>query len=232
MSGDFALRPQGDRAVLAQFREEISPDVSSQVVALCSALDAGNFEGIVGCVPAYRTLTVEYDPRIVSYRRVCRMIRAAAKSAGNGSRQGRVVRIPVLYGGEMGPDLQDVADQAGMSQEEVVRRHTAPEYRVYMLGFRPGFPYLGGLDESIATPRRPSPRQRIEAGSVGIAGSQTGIYPEESPGGWNIIGRTPIKLFDKEKMSALLEPGDTLKFEAVDMETYRLIEERGVWPFD
>ena len=136
------------------------------------------------------------------------------------------MRIPVCYGGKFGPDLEEVANHAGLSAEEVILRHTAPDYHVYMLGFRPGFPYLGGLDPAIACPRRATPRQTVEQGSVGIAGAQTGVYPEPSPGGWNLIGRTPLKLFD-EKALSLIHPGDTVRFERIDETEYNAIEKSG-----
>ena len=230
MGRRFRLIPQGDRAVSVVFPAQISPEIHGQVVALDRALEQAPREGVLGTLPSYHTLMVEYDPRVLSYRQVCRWIRRAAGGLEQSAGGGRLVRVPVCYGGNFGPDLEEVAAHTGLSPEEVVCRHSAGEYRVYLLGFRPGFPYLGGMDPTIGAPRRPTPRQRIPAGSVGIAGEQTGIYPEESPGGWNLIGRTPLRLFDEEKLTSLLRPGDVLRFDPVDPEVYQAVAEKGVWP--
>ena len=209
------------------FENEISEKVNSRVIALDGAVRAAAPEGVVGSIPAYRTLTVEYDPMRITYGQVCLFLRGLTET-GAAPAAGRLVRVPVVYGGEYGPDLGAVAAHAGLSGQEVVSRHCAPEYRVYMLGFMPGFPYLGGLDPSIACPRKTVPRLRVEGGSVGIAGMQTGVYPEPSPGGWNIIGRTPLTLFGEEKGS-LLCAGDTVRFVPIDEKEYERIMEKGEW---
>ena len=228
MGAPFALQPHGDRAVSVVFPSEISEAVSRTVLAMCDALDAARLPGIISCVPAYHTLLVEYDPLLLTYGQAAELLRSLAWDEARET-PGRVVTIPVCYGGELGPDLERVAEHTGLTPREVVARHAAGAYRVYMLGFRPGFPYLGGLDPRLATPRRKTPRARVEGGSVGIAGEQTGVYPEPSPGGWNIIGRTPLKLFDEEKLS-LLRPGDTLRFLPVDLAAYEAALEKGGWP--
>lgn len=222
------ILPHGDRAVTVVFPPEISPEVNRRVLALCAALDRAQRQGIVACVPAYHTLLVEYDPLLMTYEEVLACIRALP-GADVEEETGRTVSIPVCYGGEFGPDLGLVAAQSGLTPEEVIARHSGGSYRVYMLGFRPGFPYLGGLDPQLATPRLATPRPRIEAGSVGIAGDQTGVYPEASPGGWNIIGRTPLALFDEGRAAALLRPGDMLRFVPVNREEYERIREKGGW---
>lgn len=231
MIGDMENRPRllphGDRAVDIVFENRISPAINRRVIALDAAIRSGAPEGIIGCIPAYRTLTVEYDPMRITYGQVCLFLRSISETADL-PQQGRLVRIPVLYGGAYGPDLDAVAVHAGLSVQETVRRHAEPEYHVYLIGFLPGFPYLGGLDPKLACPRKATPRLRVEGGSVGIAGLQTGVYPESSPGGWNIIGRTPIKLFD-EKTLSLLSAGDRVKFVPIDAETYRSVSETGVW---
>ena len=228
MEQTVKLLPQGDRAVSVVFPEEISEAVNAQVLALCAAIDEAKIPGIVSCVPAYHTLLVEYDPLQLTYGQaagqICSLVGEDRQETG-----GRIVELPVCYGGDFGPDLAVVAAHTGLTPEEVIARHTRGTYRVYMLGFRPGFPYLGGLDPALATPRLPTPRRRIEGGSVGIAGAQTGVYPEASPGGWNLIGRTPVKLFDEER-GPLLRPGDTLRFTPVDRPTYDAMRETGVWP--
>lgn len=231
MSGGMENRPKllphGDRAVDIVFENRISPAINRRVIVLDAAIRSGAPEGIVNCIPAYRTLTVEYDPMRITYGQVCLFLRGIAMTADL-PQQGRLLRIPVLYGGAYGPDLETVAAHAGLSVQETIQRHAEPEYHVYMIGFLPGFPYLGGLDPKLACPRKATPRLRVEGGSVGIAGLQTGIYPEASPGGWNLIGRTPIRLFDADTLS-LLSAGDRVKFVPIDAETYRAICETGVW---
>ncbi|MBQ8074738.1 MAG: 5-oxoprolinase subunit PxpB [Oscillospiraceae bacterium] len=227
MNRNLTLLPHGDRAVDLVFENRISPEVNAEVQAFCRAVIHTKPDGILGCIPAYRTLTVEYDPLRLTYGQVCLFLRSL--SAPEAEEEGGIlVRIPVCYGGEFGPDLGAVAKYAGFSEQEIIRRHTAPDYPVYMLGFRPGFPYLGGLDPLIACPRRAVPRQSVEGGSVGIAGGQTGVYPEASPGGWNIIGRTPLRLFDETSLS-LLHPGDTVRFEAVSEDVFWAIAKRRRW---
>jgi len=228
MAEKLMLLPQGDRAISVVFEEEISPKTNSKVLALCRALDSACIPGIVGCVPAYRTLLVEYDPLILTYAQAAGKIRACSTKT-TGENVGCLVEIPVCYGGEFGQDLDEVAAHSGLTAQEVIEAHSGREYRVYMLGFRPGFPYLGGLDPRLAMPRRKMPRPCIEGGSVGIAGNQTGIYPQSSPGGWNLIGRTPLTLFD-ETNRAQLAPGDTLRFIPVDEELYYLVKKAGRWP--
>ena len=221
------LLPHGDRAVDVVYENSISVDINSRVTALFDAVITNRPDGIVGCVPAYRTLTVEYDPMRITYGQVCLFLRGILDAAPN-MKDGRLVEIPVLCGGEYGPDLEAVAKHAGLSAEEIIKRHSAPEYHVYMIGFMPGFPYLGGMDPLIACPRKQTPRLRVEGGSVGIAGMQTGIYPEASPGGWNIIGRTPIKLFDETTLS-LLSAGDKVRFVPISAEDFEKAERTGEW---
>ena len=222
MEEKLTLLPHGDRAVDIVFENVISPKVNARVHALSRTVLGKEHPGIINCIPGYRVLTVEYNPLCLTYGQICLFLRGLSVEEEKGS-AGRLVKIPVCYGGSFGPDLEDVAKHAGLSEEEVIRRHTAPDYHVYMLGFRPGFPYLGGLDPTIACPRRATPRQVVEQGSVGIAGAQTGVYPEPSPGGWNLIGRTPLKLFDEETFS-LIHPGDTVLFERIDESEYKTIE--------
>lgn len=218
MGAPAEILPHGDRAVDIVFEDRISIEINSRVLALAEVVSAHMPQGVIGCIPAYRTLTVEYDPMRISYGQICLFLRGMLGAESVPAR-GRLIRIPVVYGGEFGPDLEAVARAAELSERETAERHFMREYHVYMIGFMPGFPYLGGLDPAIACPRRSTPRLRVEAGSVGIAGLQTGIYPEASPGGWNIIGRTPLKLFDDEKLS-LLSAGDRVRFVPIDREAY------------
>ena len=225
MEGKLLLLPHGDRAVDVVFENGISPEVNARVHALSRAVLSKEHPGIINCIPGYRVLTVEYDPLRLTYGQICLFLRGLSVKEGK-ENSSRLIKIPVCYGGRFGPDLKEVAEHTGFSEEEVIRRHTAPDYHVYMLGFRPGFPYLGGLDPDIACPRRATPRQMVEQGSVGIAGAQTGVYPEPSPGGWNLIGRTPLKLYDEETFS-LIRPGDTVRFERIDETEYKTIERNG-----
>ena len=218
--------PHGDRAVDLVFENSISPEINAMVHAFSRAVQSARPDGVLGCIPAYRTLTVEYDPLRMTYGQVCLFLRSLSVTEG-GEEGGSLVKIPVCYGGAFGPDLSTVAEHAGLSEKELIRRHTAPDYPVYMLGFRPGFPYLGGLDPLLACPRRAVPRQSVEAGSVGIAGEQTGVYPEASPGGWNIIGRTPLTLFDETALSSLIHPGDTVRFEEIPEDVFWTMAKEG-----
>jgi inhibitor of KinA len=212
----LGYRPMGDGAVLVEFKDELSLEVNGQVRALLAALDADPPAGILDLVPAYRTLLVIYDPLTIEYDALLERLRVRERESLGYAPPSRRLTIPVAYGGEFGPDLADVAAHTGLSEAEVIARHGGGQYLVYFLGFSPGFPYLGGLDPALATPRLTQPRTRVPAGSVGIAGSQTGIYPQATPGGWRIIGRTPLRLYDPSAADPfLLRAGDELRFRPV-----------------
>ena len=209
-----AIEPLGDAALLVRLGEVIDETTHRRVRAAYAALAAAAVPGVGDIVPAYTTLTVHYDPTRADYgaleRRLMEVLAAASEETSPAS---RVVSIPVRYGGDDGPDLAAVAAHAQLGMDEVVRRHVAGEYVVHMIGFAPGFPYLAGLDPRLACPRRESPRARVPAGSVGIGGSQTGIYPIEIAGGWQLIGRTSLTLFDAEREPpSVLAPGDRVQF--------------------
>ena len=216
----FEVEALGDRALRITLGQHIDPAVNRQVHQLAGVLRASGLPGLEDLVPAYATLTVHYDPAAWSRDGLppFAALEAAVQHLWRGAAAGvlpapRQIEIPVCYGGEAGPDLAEVAQLCGLAQAEVIRRHTAPEYLVYLLGFAPGFSYLGGLDPTIAAPRRGTPRLKVPAGSVGIAGLQTGIYPMATPGGWQIIGRTPRLLFNPaQEDPCLLRPGDLLRF--------------------
>jgi len=218
-SNDFRCYPLGDSAIVIQFADEISITINQKIRAIGEFLDEYTFEGFVEYVPAFSTLTIYYQPGLVSFQELETMVQEMMEElpeATAGS-QSAAIEIPVVYGGEWGPDLEFVALHNKLSIEEVIKIHSSPEYLVYMIGFAPGFPYLGGMDSRIATPRRETPRSKIFAGAVGIAGMQTGIYPIETPGGWQIIGKTTIDLFDKENESpVLLKAGDRIRFIPVE----------------
>ena len=216
---DLALEEIADCAWLLRFDDAISREVNERVHAAARALRSAALPGVVDIVPAYSSLAVLFDePSVESRDALAERVYELALVAGSGRGvPRRTVEIPVAYGGEHGPDLAELATRLGIGADEIVRRHTAADYIVGMLGFLPGFPYLIGLDASLAAPRRATPRTRVPAGSVGIGGAQTGIYPIESPGGWQLIGRTSAVLFDARREPAvLLEPGDCLRFRAVD----------------
>jgi inhibitor of KinA len=209
--------PNGDKMVLVEFAEEISPAVHSQVLSLASQLEFVPIGGVIEWIPSYRSLGVVYDPRQITYRELVARLQSLDISTPQVARPSlQRIEIPVCYGGAMGPDLSLVAEHHQLSPEEVVELHTTGDYRVYLLGFTPGFPYLGGMSARLATPRLAEPRLRVPAGSVAIGGNQTGIYPIESPGGWRLIGRTPLRLFDLERTPPfLLSAGDHVHFRAI-----------------
>jgi len=230
-----ALRVEalGDRALVAVLGDRIDPNVNARVHQFAALVRARGLAGVTDLVPAYATLTVHYDPALWAGRGAPphqalreELLRIWGRARARAPGKARRVELPVCYGGEFGPDLAEVASRCGLSEAEVVRRHSAAVYRVYMLGFAPGFAYLGGLDPAIAAPRRETPRLKVPAGSVGIAGMQTGIYPLETPGGWQIIGRSPMRLFRPgQEDPCLLRPGDRLRFAPIDLAAYRSMEE-------
>lgn len=201
---------------MVELGDRIDPELNARVHRLARAVSARLGPSIIEVVPTYRSLLVRHDPLRLPRRRLAREIGAILAELPPGpapAAEGRVVRVPACYGGELGPDLDFVASHAGLDPREVIEIHAAATYQVFMLGFTPGFPYLGGMSPRIATPRLETPRQRLPAGSIGIGGEQTGIYPVESPGGWRIIARTPVRLFDPGAPSPfLLAPGDRLRF--------------------
>lgn len=206
--------PGGDRALFIEFGDTIDPELNRRVRRLMLTIQEAKLPELVEMVPAYRSLLVYYDPRRISPEKLRAKLEILAKKTEAGEfPEPKVTEIPTAYGGEYGRDLEFVAEHNGLSPEEVIRLHAGKAYLIYMLGFIPGFAYLGGVSLRITTPRLPTPRVKIPAGSVGIAGNQTGIYPVESPGGWRLIGRTPIELFNPEKEPpALLQMGNYVKF--------------------
>lgn len=203
-----------DSSLLVSFGDAISSETHREVVRLTRALGVSPF-GIRNVHPAFASVLIDFDPRRRSHEEVETWIRnaLAAAPAERSEAEPRVIEIPVRYGGANGPDLEDVAQHTGFEPARVVELHAAAEYLVYFLGFSPGFPYLGGMPPQLATPRLAGPRKRVPAGSVAIGGAQTGIYPMETPGGWRLIGRTPLRLFDAAaNPPALLRIGDRVRF--------------------
>lgn len=225
---------QGDSQLLVVFSKEVDQIANDSVIALDKWLMGANVEGIVETIPAYGTLAVTIDHEFFSQvdfeDAIDQFLTQEKEAQIRGQKQalGQLIRIPVLYGGEAGPDLQFVCDHTGLTEKEVVAKHSNADYRVYMLGFMPGFPYLGGMPPELKTPRLTMPKLKIEAGSVGIADGQTGIYPLESPGGWRIIGRTPLKIFDRlREQPTLLCAGDQLRFVPIDAATFEKLQQDG-----
>ncbi|WP_203362123.1 5-oxoprolinase subunit PxpB [Bacillus sp. REN10] len=223
--------PLGDRAVTIRFGEEISMDVHRKVRAFTKHLEVEKWSGVEEWVPSFAAVTLYYDPLQTTLQKLKELIlEDIKKMAHEEEREPRLLHIPVLYGGESGPDLQEVAAFHQLDVEEVIRLHTEPEYIVYMIGFAPGFPYIGGLSKQLYTPRKEIPDLYIPAGSVAIGGQQTGVYPIQSPGGWHVIGRTPWDLFNpRHQPPSLLHAGDKIKFVAIDERQFN--KERGNAPW-
>jgi KipI family sensor histidine kinase inhibitor len=223
------FRALGDSALLFEFGAVIDASTNERVLAAWRALAGQLPAGVLDLVPAYTTLGVHFDPARWDACSLAAALRALpVVDAPAHAPAARCIEIPVLYGGEAGPDLPAVCAHTGLAPEEVVRRHAAVEYRVNFLGFTPGFPYLGGLDPALATPRRATPRTAVPAGSVAIGGAQTGVYPQAAPGGWQLIGRTPLALFDAARdPPCLLAPGDRLRFVAIDARAFTRLAAEG-----
>src|SRR5438046_3410938 len=228
--GGFRLEPMGDRCLIVAFESRVDPDINARVRAMADYLLEHPIEGVIDVVPAFTTVAVHYRPESLAddgsgaspYGRLAATIeRLMLQDVPRMHRPGRVIEIPVCYGGELGPDLNEVAAVCGLAPQQVVDIHAASPHRVYMLGFAPGFPYLGGLDPRVQVPRRATPRTKVPAGSVAIARDQSAIYSLETPGGWNVIGRTPVRLFAPETdPPCLLAAGDDVRFVPIGREQF------------
>jgi len=217
----------GDKAIFVEFGDAIAPELNRRVRNLMLTVQDKKISGVIETVPTYRSLLVYFDPRQISAKKLRETLYSLTQPlAESGLPKPKLIKIPTAYGGEYGPDLEFVAAYNGLSVPEVVEIHIGTPYLIYMIGFVPGFPYLGGMSPRIVTPRLETPRAKIIAGSVGIAGNQTGIYPVESPGGWRLIGRTPLKLFDPSREPpALFQAGDYLTFVSITPEEFSSIKE-------
>ena len=208
-----AVRPCGDAALAVEFGETIDPAINARVLALDAALAQAPIEGIVETVPTYRSLFVLYDPVKILFADLSAHLVALAQRPVSVAAPRRVWHVPVVYGGDHGIDLADFSARLGLAETEVVARHCAADYRIYMLGFSPGFSYLGGLDESLAAPRRLDPRLSTPSGTISIGGVQTAIQCLAGPSGWHLIGRTPVRTFHPARQPMfLMEPGDGVRF--------------------
>lgn len=212
------IKPLGDSSILITLGDEIDPRLNRRVHALASLIET--LPGIRETIPAYATLLVHYDPLALTYSQLADLLRARLDSVDSASaRTPRLIEVPTRYGGASGADLEAVAASDALTVADVIRLHSGRDYLVYMMGFTPGFPYMGALDDALVTPRLQTPRTSVPAGTVAIAGAQTGIYPLASPGGWNLIGWTPLKLFDPTSDSPFLfAPGDTVRFIPIEGE--------------
>ena len=216
------LHSAGENALIAYLGEETSPLVSAQVQAAALAVEGALGSDLVDLVPSYASLLIIYDPLRTDQLSVAHRVReAVANSVGTGASEGRTVVLPVYYHPEVGEDLPTLAERAGLSTDEVVALHSGGEYRVYAIGFAPGFAYLGQVDERIAAPRLATPRQKVPRGAVAIADRQTAVYPAVSPGGWNLIGRCPVRMFDPQAEPIMpVQVGDIVRFEAIGRQEY------------
>ena len=220
----------GDSCLVVEFSDSIEMDANLRLQHLRRKLTEIGVKGVRELVPTYRSLYVHFDPVKLPRRKLEAVVNGAMENPGESmATEKRVLVMPVAYGGEFGPDMTSVAEHTKLEESEIVKRHTSGDYYCYMLGFTPGFGYLGGLDESLAAPRLKTPRKLIKAGSVGIAGNQTGAYSIDSPGGWRLIGRTPLKLFDPDNNDnpTLIDAGDWIKFRCISKDEFETIK-RGV----
>ncbi len=222
MISKYKYKPSGDSGIIVTVGQNISEAINREVVRFAQAIEELHSDGIKEMIPTYQSLLVIYDPLKISFDSLLLDLKSIESNIKiNGMEKTEVIHIPTLYGSKYGLDLEYVSEYNQLSPKEVIALHSSEVYRVYMLGFTPGFPYLGGMNEKIATPRLEIPRMKIEAGSVGIAGNQTGVYPIESPGGWQIIGRTPLKLFDIENEPIFsIKAGQYIKFDPINEAEY------------
>ena len=218
----ITIAAAGDSALVVQLPARIDPAINARLVALGEVLRRRYGATVVDAVVGYHTLTVYFDPLRVEPEWLEGEIRAvAADDSTTAIAEGAQIDVPVCYGGELGPDLASVAATIGASEEEVIHLHASREYRVYVVGFVPGFPYMGVVDERLALPRRATPRTKVPAGSVAIAAGQTGIYPTETPGGWHLLGRTPVRPFDAGRAQPVLfRPGDRVRFVPISRDEF------------
>lgn len=227
----YQIQPLGDQGLCISWGNTIDMRVNSLVLALNDHLLQLQLPGMLDLIPAYSSLSILFDarrmlrefPQQQPYDYMCKRVALEIQKITEVNySEGRLVEIPVCYDQSMAPDLERIARQNKLDPAEIIRLHSSRTYRVYMLGFLPGFPYMGAVDDRLATPRLASPRQLVPAGSVGIAGSQTGIYPLDAPGGWNLIGRTPLRLFDPNRAEpALLRPGDQIRFTPISLAAFQ-----------
>lgn len=219
---DFRILPAGDAALMLEFEARIDPAVNARAIAAADAIRDASLAGVRDLVPTYRSVTVYFDPlRTSADALIDLMTRAATSGRAAAAETTEPVAVPVCYGGTFGPDLAGVAEAKGLTEQQVIEIHSSGIYRVFMLGFVPGFGYMGLVDPRLDMLRHSTPRTRVPTGSVAIAGRQTGVYPADTPGGWHILGRTPLKPFDLNRPEPFLyKPGDRVRFYPIDPATY------------
>jgi KipI family sensor histidine kinase inhibitor len=224
VTNSFRIVPAGDAALIVEFADRIDPVINAAAVALARSLQGRSIAGVRDVLPTFRSVAVHFDPLRTDYAALVEELENESTKvvAGvTGIEAAAPIRVPVCYGGAFGPDLPAVARFAGVTEREAIEIHASRTYRVFMLGFVPGFTYMGTVDPRIAVPRMTSPRLRVPSGSVGIAGPQTGIYPASTPGGWQIVGATPVRPFDIDRPEPFLfKPGDEVEFYAIDAADY------------
>lgn len=210
----------GDNALLINFTQSIDTGINAQVITLQNVLKKSGIQGLTFFIPAYCSLTIGYDPKVIQYQALCEKIKTLDLNSLN-TLKGNIHQIPVCYEHPYALDLEEVSQQTGLSPNDIIQLHTKTIFQVYMLGFLPGFAYLGSLPPTLKVTRKTTPRIKVPALSIGLAGLQTGIYPSEAPGGWQIIGRTPISVFnDKKAVPFLLKTGDRVQFYSISKEVY------------
>ncbi|HET7627763.1 MAG TPA: 5-oxoprolinase subunit PxpB [Bacillales bacterium] len=221
----FRYQPAGDQSILVEVSRQDDEETNAKIRSLSKLVEEEQVSGFGETILGYRTLLVTYDPLQLTFAEAVRKLKSLEREMKEVELpKTRVIEIPIVYGGENGPDLEAVAEHNQLTPQEVITIHSSPEYLVYFLGFTPGFPFLGGMSEKLATPRLSNPRVSIPGGSVGIAEGQTGIYPVKSPGGWRLIGRTPLALYDPGKANPfLLEAGDYVKFKPIRQREFESI---------
>ena len=222
--------PAGDSVLLVEFEERMDPVVSATAAAIADAIEAARIPGVRDVVPTYRSVAVYFDPLEADHAKLTRTLRALAEhpTPARSLDRGAPHEVPVCYGGNLGPDLPTVAALGGLTEADVIALHSGTMYRVFMIGFMPGFAYMGTVDPQIAAPRLDKPRTRVPRGSVGIAQRQTGIYPSDGPGGWQLIGRTPVRPFDLSRVEPFLfRAGDDVRFVPIGREEFERLDRAG-----